>query len=182
MKKLLNCWNFLMIYSKLHIMIHAPSWCNFFKVGGRCCYISVRAMQYMLDMNANTKIPDDLVHELPFKWFRTWFQCLERLWLNFKICGILNQLLVVFKRPFWYGANIVKEKPLKVPAEPAENYRSVNRIIEINKGVNHTFYRSSEFPAQIPQILRKFLRICQLFKVLPQRPQDQRPNSNTYFR
>ena len=30
-------------------------------------YISVRAMQYMLDMNKNTKIPDDLVHKLPFK-------------------------------------------------------------------------------------------------------------------
>ena len=54
-------------------------------------------------------------------------------------------------------------------------------IKEINKGVNHTFYRSSELPAQIPQILRKFLRICQLFKVLPQRPQDQRPNSITFI-
>ena len=29
--------------------------------------LSVRAMQYMLDMNKNTKIPDDLVHKLPFK-------------------------------------------------------------------------------------------------------------------
>ena len=30
-------------------------------------YFSVRAMQSMLDMNVNTKIPDDLVHKLPFK-------------------------------------------------------------------------------------------------------------------
>ena len=81
----------------------------------------------MLDMNANTKIPDDLVHKLPFRWFRTWFQCLEQLWFNFKICGIFTQLLVVFRQPFWYGASIVKELQLKVPAEPAENYRSENR-------------------------------------------------------
>ena len=90
-------------------------------------YISVRAMKYMLNMNANTKIPDDLVHKLPFRWFRTWFQCLEQLWFNFKICRIFTQLLVVFRQPFWYGASIVKELQLKVPAEPAENYRSENR-------------------------------------------------------
>ena len=44
----------------------------------------------------------------------------------------------------------------------------------------HRNDKSSELPAQTMQILRIFLRICQLFKVLSQRPQDQRPNSNTF--
>ena len=57
---------------------------------------------------------------------------------------------------------------------PAENYRSENRNYR-NK------YRSSVLPAQKPQILRKFLRICQLFNILWQRPQDQRPNSITFL-
>ena len=30
-------------------------------------YSSVRGMQYVLDMNLNTKKPDDLVHFLPYK-------------------------------------------------------------------------------------------------------------------
>ena len=58
---------------------------------------SVRAMQYKLDTTANTKIPDNLVHKLPFKCFRNQFQCLERLWFNFKIYGISTQLSVVSK-------------------------------------------------------------------------------------
>ena len=67
---------------------------------------SVRAMQYVLDMALNTKIPDDLVHKLSFECFRNWLQCLKRLWFNFKICGIFPQLSVVFTRlvfmrPFW---------------------------------------------------------------------------------
>ena len=143
--------------------------------------LSVRAMQYMIDMNKNTKIPDDLVHKLPFKWFRTWFQCLEWLWFNFKICGIFTQLPVVFRPPFWYGTSIVKEKQLKVPARHAarSQLKTTGRKIEIIE-INNKFYRSSELPAQIPQILRKIVRICQLFKVLPQRPQDQRPYSITF--
>ena len=32
--------------------------------------ISIRAMQYMLDMKVNTKKPDDLVHLLPHKCYR----------------------------------------------------------------------------------------------------------------
>ena len=43
---------------------------------------SVRAMQYKLDTTANTKIPDNLVHKLPFKCFRNQFQCLERQFQN----------------------------------------------------------------------------------------------------
>ena len=58
---------------------------------------SVRAMQYKLDTTANTKIPDNLVHKLPFECFRNQFQCLERLWFNFKIYGISTQLSVVSK-------------------------------------------------------------------------------------
>ena len=34
-------------------------------------HFSVRAMQYILDIAINTKIPEDVVHELPFKCFRT---------------------------------------------------------------------------------------------------------------
>ena len=30
--------------------------------------ISVRAMQYVLDMTVNSKKPDDLVHKLPYKY------------------------------------------------------------------------------------------------------------------
>ena len=30
-----------------------------------CTFISVRAMQYVLDMTVNPKKPDDLVHNLP---------------------------------------------------------------------------------------------------------------------
>ena len=45
-------------------------------------YSSVRAMQYVLDMNVNAKIPDDLVHKLSFEHFRIKFQCLERLPFN----------------------------------------------------------------------------------------------------
>ena len=59
-------------------------------------YISVRAMQYVLDMALNTKIPDDLVHKLSFECFRNWLQYLECLWFNFKICGIFPQLSVLF--------------------------------------------------------------------------------------
>ena len=33
---------------------------------------SVRAMQYVLDMSINAKNPDDLVHLLPYKCYRTW--------------------------------------------------------------------------------------------------------------
>ena len=40
---------------------------------------------------------------------------------------------------------------------------------------------SSELPAQKRQILWKFLRICQLFKVLRTSPQYQRPNSITFI-
>ena len=32
--------------------------------------ISVRAMQYVLDMTMNSKKPDDLVHKLPYKCYR----------------------------------------------------------------------------------------------------------------
>ena len=143
---------------------------------------SVRAMQHMLELAINTKIPYDLAHKQPFVCFRNWLQCLERLWFNFKICGIFTQLPVVFRPPFWYGTSIVKEKQLKVPARHAarSQLKTTGRKIEIIE-INNKFYRSSELPAQIPQILRKILRICQLFKVLSQRPQDQRPNSNTFF-
>ena len=74
-----------------------------------------------------------------------------------------------------------EKKQLKVPARHAarSQLKTTGRKIEIIE-INNTFYRSSEFPAQIPQILRKILRICQLFKVLPQRSQDQRTNSNTF--
>ena len=96
---------------------------------------SVRAMQHMLDMAINTKIPYDLAHKQPFVCFRNWLQCLERLWFNFKICGIFAQLSVVFWRPFWYfeGCRIVfyfiPKKPLLKTVQlkvSAENYRSEN--------------------------------------------------------
>ena len=61
---------------------------------------SVRAMHYLLDMTVNTKIPDDLAHELAVERFRSKFQCIERLWFNFKIYGISNELLVVSSTPF----------------------------------------------------------------------------------
>ena len=35
-------------------------------------HISVRAMQYVLDMTVNSKKPDDLVHKLPYKCYRIW--------------------------------------------------------------------------------------------------------------
>ena len=31
-------------------------------------HISIRAMQYVLDMTINSKKPDDLVHKLPYKY------------------------------------------------------------------------------------------------------------------
>ena len=65
---------------------HVQCWCPY----------EDRAMQYVLDMALNTKIPDDLVHKLSFECFRNWLQCLECLWFNFKICGIFPQLLVLF--------------------------------------------------------------------------------------
>ena len=58
---------------------------------------------------------------------------------------------------------------------PAENYRSENR------NYRNKYSRSSVLPAQKPQILRKFLRICQLFNILWQRPQDQRPISLVFI-
>ena len=58
---------------------------------------------------------------------------------------------------------------------PAENYRSENR------NYRNKYSRSSVLPAQKPQILRKFLRICQLFNNLWQRPQDQRPISLAFI-
>ena len=41
--------------------------------------LSVRAMQYKLDMTVNAKIPDALAHKLSFEPFSIEFQCLERL-------------------------------------------------------------------------------------------------------
>ena len=57
---------------------------KFFKKYNLEQFTSVRAMQSMLDMSVNAKIPDDLVHKLSFEHFRIKFQCLERLWFNFK--------------------------------------------------------------------------------------------------
>ena len=73
---------------------------KFFKKYNLEQFTSVRAMQSMLDMSVNAKIPDDLVHKLSFEHFRIKFQCLERLWFNFKIYGISTVVLVVFKTPF----------------------------------------------------------------------------------
>ena len=67
---------------------------------GRQMSVSVRAMQYVLDMNVNAKIPDNLVHKLSFERFRIKFQCLERLPFNFKIYVISTVVLVVFNTPF----------------------------------------------------------------------------------
>ena len=39
-------------------------------------YISVRAMQYILDTSITAKIPDDLVHKLSFDVLGIEFQCL----------------------------------------------------------------------------------------------------------
>ena len=47
-------------------------------------YYSVRAMQYMLDLNVNAKISDDLVHKLPYKCYRTWPLTLGPLWEDFE--------------------------------------------------------------------------------------------------
>ena len=58
---------------------------------------SVRAMQSMLDMTLNAKIPDNLVHKLSFERFRIKFQCLERLPFNFKI--------MVFLLWFWWHSS-----------------------------------------------------------------------------
>ena len=57
-------------------------------------------MQYVLDMNVNAKIQDDLVHKLSFERFRIKFQCLVWLPFNFKIYGISAVVLVVFNTPF----------------------------------------------------------------------------------
>ena len=34
--------------------------------------VSVRAMQYELDMTKNAKKPDDLIHKLPYECYRIW--------------------------------------------------------------------------------------------------------------
>ena len=147
--------------------------------------ISVRAMQSMLDMTVNAKIPDNLVHKLSFERFRIKFQCLERLPFNFKITVFLLWFWWYSRRHLWRlteGANIVfilfrydcSLSSKKKGPSWAENYRSENRNYR-NK------YRSSVLPAQKPQILRKFLRICQLFNILWQRPQDQRPISLVFI-
>ena len=47
-------------------------------------YISVRAMQYVLDMAVNTKIPDNLVHELLLECYRIWPLVLWSLWEDFE--------------------------------------------------------------------------------------------------
>ena len=35
-------------------------------------YFSVRGVQYIPDMTVNAKIPEEVVHKLPFDSFRTW--------------------------------------------------------------------------------------------------------------
>ena len=100
-------------------------------------YISVRAMQYVLDMALNTKIPDDLVHKLSFECFRNWLQCLKRLWFNFKICGIFPQLSVVFTRlvfmrPFWSLITLITAD---------QSMQLGMQLIKIHEN-NNTFYRS----------------------------------------
>ena len=156
---------------------------------GRQMSVSVRAMQYITWHDVNAKIPDNLVHKLSFECFRIKFQCLERLPFNFKITVFLLWFWWYSRRHFWRltegareGAKIVfilfqYDCSLSSRTRrkfPAENYRSENRNYR-NK------YRSSVLPAQKPQILRKFLRICQLFNILWQRPQDQRPISLAFI-
>ena len=46
--------------------------------------VSIRAMQYMLDMNVNAKISHDLVHKLPYKCYRFWPLVLWPLWEDFE--------------------------------------------------------------------------------------------------
>ena len=62
---------------------------------------SIRATQYILDMTVNAKIPDNLVHKLPFECFRNEFQCLERLPFNFKITVFLFNFWWYPSQPFW---------------------------------------------------------------------------------
>ena len=47
-------------------------------------YISVRAMQHVLDRAINTKISDDLVHELLLECYGVWPLVLWPLWGNFE--------------------------------------------------------------------------------------------------
>ena len=117
---------------------------------------SVRAMQSMLDMTINAKIPDNLVHKLSFERFRIEFQCLERLPFNFKITVFLLWFWWHSRRHFWR----LTEKELKLflfcsdmivasrarRKVPAENYRSENRNIYTDRQCyqlkNRKFYEN----------------------------------------
>ena len=65
------------------MLITKNNYCNY------CISCSVRAMQYVLEMTVNAKIPDDLVHKLSFERFKIKVQCLEWLPFNFKITVFL---------------------------------------------------------------------------------------------
>ena len=116
-------------------------------------------MQYKLDTTANTKIPDNLVHKLPFECFRNQFQCLERLWFNFKIYGISKELLVVFSTPFSISYNCRTRKlniflSLRIPdktdtANSRSQLKTTGRKIEINTGVHSTDRQSDQLKNRI---------------------------------
>ena len=130
-------------------------------------------MQYKLDTTANTKIPGNLVHKFPFECFRNQFQCLERLWFNFKITVFLHNFRWYPSQPFWPADwSLTGEWQCCILQIMINHQKNNNTVLNCDE--------SSEWPDNKPQILQIFLRKCQLFKVLWQRPQDQRPNSNTF--
>ena len=148
-------------------------------------------MQYMIDLAENAKIPDYLVHELPFKWVMT-----QKLISKFRTPAVQFQNLQVFSINFWQSSayhfdawyvqterfdcrslrESEEDKFARIIFYCSDTYKS---SIQISFLTGSSYDTSSEWPAQKPQILRKCLRICQLFNVLPQRPQGQRPNSIT---
>ena len=94
-------WVQVLVYGSLYVSCKFPFlWVVTVWSIDRMTY-SVRALQYLFDIAVNTKIPDDLVHKLVVERFRIRFQWIERLWFNFKICGISEELLVVSSTPFW---------------------------------------------------------------------------------
>ena len=101
--------------------------------------------------------------------------------MSTSVNGIFTELLVEFSTPFSISYYCRTRKlnnflRLRIPANSRSQLKTTGRkieIIEINTD-------RQVLPAQKP-LLRKFLRICQLFNFLWQRPQDQRPISLAFI-
>ena len=142
---------------------------------------SVRGSQYKADIAVNAKIPDEVVHKLPFHMLRIKFEWLCSHPFNFENYGIFEMFSAITAIS---GSIIGKFKIFFTKPFIAKT----NKVMWVSwkfKNNNRSWYIiscswSSELSSQNTQILRKLSEKCQIFTVLRIRPKGQRPNSKPF--